>query len=71
MGHDWILDVLADLKGFADQNGLPLLASQLDDTKLVALAEITSSADGAPISVYGERAETGHLFRATGSGPRA
>ena len=41
MQSDWILDVLADLKTFAAANGLPALAEQLDDTAIVALAEIS------------------------------
>lgn len=42
MRSDWILDVLADLRSFADANALPLLAEQLDDTALIAMAEIAS-----------------------------
>lgn len=45
MRRDWILDVLTDLKVFARANGLPILAEQLDDTMIVAMAEI--SAKGA------------------------
>ncbi len=41
MLNDWILEVLSDLKCFADQNGLALLAHQLETTKQVAEAEIT------------------------------
>lgn len=44
MQNEWILDVLADLKTFASANGLPALAEQLDDTTLVAAAEIASCA---------------------------
>ena len=40
MRSDWIIDVLADLRRFAEANDLPLLAEQLDDTALVATAEI-------------------------------
>lgn len=40
MQYDWILDVLGDLKTFAMRNGLPALAEQLDDTTLLAAAEI-------------------------------
>eukprot|EP00326_Haptolina_ericina_P031530 CAMPEP_0181247610 /NCGR_PEP_ID=MMETSP1096-20121128/44707_1 /TAXON_ID=156174 ORGANISM="Chrysochromulina ericina, Strain CCMP281" /NCGR_SAMPLE_ID=MMETSP1096 /ASSEMBLY_ACC=CAM_ASM_000453 /LENGTH=39 /DNA_ID= /DNA_START= /DNA_END= /DNA_ORIENTATION= len=39
MRSDWILDVLTDLKTFATANDLPVLAEQLDDTAIVALAE--------------------------------
>lgn len=40
MKSDWILDVLMDLKNFALTNGLPVLASQLETTEIVAIAEI-------------------------------
>ena len=43
--YDWILDVLADLKSFAEANGLSLLAEQLDDTALIAATEIASVGD--------------------------
>ena len=42
MGSDWILDVLTDLKTFARANGMPALAEQLDDTTIVAMAEIAA-----------------------------
>ncbi len=45
MKSDWILDVLKDLRTFASENGLPVLAEQLDDTAIVALAEITGRAE--------------------------
>lgn len=46
MRHDWILDVLADLKAFALSADLTTLAEQLDDTALIALAEIASVEEG-------------------------
>ncbi|MEL6565320.1 MAG: hypothetical protein AAF822_12075 [Pseudomonadota bacterium] len=45
MQSDWILDVLADLKTFAHTNGMTALAEQLDDTAIVALAEIAAMKD--------------------------
>lgn len=42
MRSDWILDVLADLRAFAQSNGLPRLAEHLDDASLCALAEIAN-----------------------------
>ena len=42
MRSDWILDVLADLKTFARANELVALAEQLDDTSIVATAEIAA-----------------------------
>jgi hypothetical protein len=42
MRSDWILDVLTDLKTFARANELTALAEQLDDTAIVAMAEIAA-----------------------------
>ena len=42
MEHDWILDVLADLRSFAERNDLPALAEQLQETALLATVEISS-----------------------------
>ncbi|MEM8554651.1 MAG: hypothetical protein AAGF71_07455 [Pseudomonadota bacterium] len=40
MTDDWVLDVLVDLKSFAQQNGMFNLAEHLDDTLIVAAAEL-------------------------------
>lgn len=42
MGQDWIFEVLADLRGFAERNDLPALAAQLQKTIAVAEAEIAA-----------------------------
>jgi len=42
MRSDWIIDVLTDLKTFARANSMPALAEQLDDTTIVAMAEIAA-----------------------------
>lgn len=42
MKNEWILDVLADLTVFAKQNGMGVLAEQLDDTQLIAACELAS-----------------------------
>lgn len=42
MPNDWIIDVLADLKAFAEVNGMQATAVQLEDAALVALAELSS-----------------------------
>ena len=50
MGHDmrreWIIDVLADLRAFAEHNGMDATAAGLEDAALVAVAEISSLAYG-------------------------
>ncbi len=60
--NEWILDVLSDLNAFAVENGLTALAEQLDDTKLIAAAEIASLKDEARTHANGNN--TGY-----GSGP--
>ena len=40
MRHDWIFDVLKDLKSYAQANGLPALAAKADEALQVARAEI-------------------------------
>ena len=47
MVNDWIIDVLVDLKTFAIKNGLPTLAVHLENTALVATAEISSNEEAA------------------------
>lgn len=54
MRSDWILDVLADLKAFAMSSNLPALAEQLDDTALVALAEIAALDERTQDTVHGQ-----------------
>ncbi|SDX08594.1 hypothetical protein [Celeribacter indicus] len=43
MRNDWILDVLTDLRSFAEQNGLKASAEQLGDTCLVVAAELANA----------------------------
>lgn len=57
MQYAWILDVLTDLRAFAVQNGLPALAEQLDDTSLLAAAEIAQISGGAGSGEYRGHAE--------------
>jgi len=51
MRNDWILDVLADLRTFARDNGLPALAERVDDAQQVAVEEIARKARGGPVLV--------------------
>lgn len=71
MANDWILDVLADLKTYADKNGLAHLARQLDDTILVAATEVASSETGAPSAAVGHAGAFGGFHRAHGRGRNA
>jgi len=47
MQNEWILDVLADLKGFADQNGMTTLAEYLADAKMAAGTELARLGEGS------------------------
>lgn len=53
MHNDWILDVLADLRSFAQENGMSRLALHLNETTLLAATEIANSGAGAarPLAV--------------------
>ena len=42
MGHDWVFDVLEDLKSYATANGLLALAAKADEALKVAAAEIAA-----------------------------
>ncbi len=48
MSHDWIFDVLADLKRYALKNGFPKLASQVEVALEVARAEVVHVNRGPP-----------------------
>lgn len=71
MGHEWIIDVLADLKSFAKQNDLPLLAVQLEDTALVASAEIATVVGNTSPITRGDSAGTRKILTSSGAGRRA
>ncbi len=71
MGHEWIIDVLADLKSFASTNNLPILAAQLDETALIASAEIDAVTEKPSRQARGESPGTGHFFTSTGASRRA
>jgi hypothetical protein len=69
-GKKWIIDVLADLKAFAEQNDLPLLAAQLGETALLAMVEIAQVPDkveGTPLAVLGDSAGTRNISGAGGT----
>ena len=69
--NDWILDVLVDLKAFAVANDLRALAEQLDDTTLIAAAEISSKGEEACAANDGEQGQPGSDYCGTGRHMRA
>lgn len=71
MQYQWILDVLSDLKVFAQANGLASLAEQLDDTSLVAAAEIAKSTGMTGGGLGPDVGTTGRLHRRFAAGDNA
>jgi hypothetical protein len=67
MQHDWIIDVLSDLRIFADNHNLGRLAEQLDDTILMAAAEI-KGVEGAGIVAGSDEPTNNHLFGRASTG---
>jgi hypothetical protein len=48
MGHDWIFDVLKDLRTYALTNDLPALAAKAEDALRVAEVEIAAQVRDGP-----------------------
>ncbi|WP_309667900.1 hypothetical protein [Tabrizicola sp.] len=47
MRHDWIFDVLSDLKAYAIKNNFPALAAKVDEALLEARAEVDAQDEGS------------------------
>ncbi len=62
MAHDWILDVLTDLKAYATKNGLSALADELDEVTLVAATEIASVEGRSPVAAAQNARSSGVVF---------
>jgi hypothetical protein len=59
MGNKWIIDVLADLRAYADLNGLAALADKLEETSAIAKAEISMTPEGAPLAGLSDKNRAG------------
>lgn len=70
MTHDWVLDVLVDLKTFAARNGLKALADHLADAELIAAAEL-ASVEGRPAGAGLDAGESRHDHRTVAAGENA
>lgn len=55
--HHWIIDVLADLQGFARQNDMPTLAQHLDQTLALAMQELARVGGADPCDTGAEGAQ--------------
>lgn len=45
MQHEWLIDILADLKAFATAKGMEATATALEDASLAFMAETTPCAE--------------------------
>jgi hypothetical protein len=68
MANEWILDVLADLKAFALDNGLPAVACGLGDLSVVAAAELASTDGVTPATAHVDTRYAGNVLRTDGGG---
>jgi len=54
MPHEWVFDVLTDLKLYAQRNRLTALHAQLDQAALVAAVEIASAEGKGPLTAIAD-----------------
>lgn len=63
--HTWILDVLSDIKAYAEINELPVLSQSMQLSQAVAISEIVLKLDDINFeAVTGSNTETGNLSSA-------
>ena len=67
MRHDWIMDVLTDLRSYARTNGLHALAEQLDDARLLVQVELASQGEDGRVGICGTGDGPGRAVRAVGN----
>jgi len=66
MGRNWIIDVIADLQTFAQQNELPLLADELTKARTVAVVELSTTTEGVVVAAWGDETDTERFFSQAG-----
>ena len=72
MENDWILDVIQDLRRFADLNNMPLLADQLDGAAKAASRELLARGLDMPGGAGPDGRERGRtVSRSFAGGPDA
>lgn len=69
---EWIIDVLGDLRGFAEENEMPHLARQLTKTLAVAQSELPTHKPGAHLTLVKDDGATSRtVHRKTGTSGNA
>jgi hypothetical protein len=69
--NGWIIDVLSDLRAFAQMNGMVLLAAQIEEAERVAQVELASVAEKASIGFVADSLGSQFLSGAGRAGQRA
>ncbi len=59
MSNEWIIDVLTDLRRFAQKNGMSATAAELEDACLVALGELAGMQAGKSEQISTHEAKLG------------
>ena len=58
MGHDWLFEVLADMRAYAERHDMAALAAKIDETTAVAREEVAAAdrrSDGRQSNTPGRR----------------
>ena len=50
MPHEWMLDLISDLKGFAQKNAMTALAEHLDDALIIAAQDMRGAASAIAVA---------------------
>ena len=65
MGNMWIIDVLNDLRTFAEENGMPVLAAELQQTAAVAAVELETKTGTVSLIPKGNGRQLGEIALST------
>lgn len=63
MANDWILDVIEDLRRFADMNNMPHLSEQLELTACIAARELEKGRHFMPVGTIADARIGGAVSR--------
>lgn len=71
MGNMWIIDVLSDLRTFAEENGMPVLAAELQLTSAVAAIELETTTGTVSAIPKGNGRQLGDIAWSVGTDDRS
>ncbi len=71
MANEWILDVIEDLRRFADLNDMPQLSQHLDQTAEAAMRELSGDTRYVPVGTAVNARHGGTFSRRLATSPDA